>query len=273
MNEINKKKKYIILCSVLIVFWLLPLLYGNFSVDAEYVKSLAACLLFLAAALLSLLLPNRHAALISASAVGAGLCALYPAAAYDVLPVVLLCCWLRCYLEYKKGNAVRVYFEVFTDLIYAYLAAVAVRLIRSGYTFIRIETADIQTIPDLCLMALVFLFFVALFFMGAGKTKHSANSIKGNRNKNEKQKKARGTEWGFIGLIPVRISLRTFWGFSVLLLAVCLLQYTDSKLIAENNLFFRTGFRLMFFPWMVLLFLVLDAFFPDAASWKRMFRR
>lgn len=269
----NKTKLYIILCPVLIVLWLFPLLYGNLPMNAESVRLLAAWLLSLAAALLCRLLPNRHAALLSASAAGAGLCALYPAAAYDVLSVVLLCCWLRCYLEYKKGNAVRVYFEVFTDLIYAYLAAVAVRLIRSGYTFIRIETADIQTIPDLCLMALVFLFFVALFFMGAGKTKHSANSIKGNRNKNEKQKKARGTEWGFIGLIPVRVSLRTFWGFSVLLLAVCLLQYTDSKLIAENNLFFRTGFRLMFFPWMVLLFLVLDAFFPDAASWKRMFRR
>lgn len=266
----SKKKKYMILCPVLVVLWLFPLLYGDLSMDAEYVKSLAACLLFLAGVLLSRLVPNRHAALLSATAVGAGLCVLWPSAAYDFLPALLLCGWLRCYLEYEKGNAVRVYFEVFTDLIYAYLAAVAVRLIRSGYAFVRIEKSDFQTVPDLCLMALVFLFFAAMFFMGAGKTERSAYNIKGN--KKEKQKKARGVEKGFAGLIPVRGSLRTFWGLCVLLLAACLLQYTDSKLIAENILFFRTGFRLMFFPWMVLLFLVLDTFFSDVASWKRTFR-
>lgn len=268
----NKKKKYNIVCPVLIVFWLLPLLYGDLSVDAEYVKSLAACLLFLAAALLGWLLPNRHAALLSAAAVGAGLCVLYPAAVYDILPVVLLCGWLRSYREHEKGNAVRVYFEVFTDLMYAYLVAVVIRLIRSGYKFITIETADIQTIPDLSLMVLVFLFFVALLFWGTGKTAQLAYNIKGNKNRKEKSKKARGVEKGFVGLIPVVVSQRTFWGFCALLLAACLMQYTDSKLIAENMQFFRSGFRLLFFPWMVLLFLVLDAFFPKVASWKRMFR-
>ncbi len=259
----DKKKTYLILCPVLIVLWLFPLLYSGLSADAGFIRSAAACPLSLAALLLCRLLPNRHAALLCVPAVGAGICFLLPSAVYDVLPALLLCGWLRCWRENEKGNSVRAYLEVYTDLIYAYLAAAVIRLIRYGYSFIRIERADFQTVPDLCLMALVFLACAAAFIFRAGDKARSSAAVKGNK------KTERRAEKRIVGLIPVSVSLRTFWAFAALLLAVCLAQYTDSRLIAENNLFFRSGFRLLFFPWMALLFLVLDEFLPKSAFGKR----
>ena len=159
----KEKLKKIVMYAGLVAIWLLPLLCGTLSFDVEFIKMAAAYLIFLAAAVLCRLLPNIHAALISAVVLGAGLCVLWRPAAYDIAPGLLLCCWLRCYMAYEKGNRGRVYFELFTDLIYAYLAAVVIRLIRSGYSFVEIRSTDTQSVPDLCLMALVFLLFSFLF--------------------------------------------------------------------------------------------------------------
>lgn len=263
----NLKKKYLLMCPLLIVFWFFPLIGNVISPDADFFRSAAACLLFLAAVLLCRMLPNRHAALVSALTTGAALCVVWRAAVYDTLPALLLCCWLRCYREREKGNSVTVYFEVITDLIYAWLVAVVIRLIRSGYSFVGFVNAEADPFADFCLMALVFLFFVVLFLAEKKNKAISPNKEKGNR------KKSGRAERRIVGVIPVLISPRTFWGFSAILLAACLLQYTNSALVFEANLYFRTGFRLLFFPWMVLLFLILDACFPDVAAWKRLFRR
>ena len=253
----NKKRSYILLCPVLIVFWFFPVLfYGSFMLDPENVRSLAAGFVFLAAALLCRLLPNIWAAAISAAVLSVGLCLLQPSAVFDTLPVLLLCGWLRCYAENEKGNAATVLSELFTDLIYAYVAAAVIRLIRAGYTFIKIETADTHTFPDLCLMALVFLLFFVCFLLKTGNETPTAAHTK------EKKKRGSRAERKIVGLIPVTVSPRTFWGFAALLLAACLLQYTNCRLTAENILFLRSGFRLLFFPWMVLLFFALDAFSP-----------
>ena len=170
----RKKRAYLVLCPVLFVLWVFPVLYGGFSWDDGFIRPASSYLLFIAAALLSRLPKSLHAALISASAVGAASCALYPAAVFDILPTLLLCLWLRCWEEHEKGNGGRVYFEVVTDLIYASLIAAVVRLIRSGYSFLKIQPADEQTLPELLLMAFVLLFFVFLFAVGAGN-RASAN--------------------------------------------------------------------------------------------------
>lgn len=262
------KKIYIILCPVLIVFWLFPLFYGGVNVEVGYIKIIVSYLLFLVAAVMACGLPNRHAALVSASVLGAGLCCLSPSAVYDTLPVLLLCCWLRCWVEHEKGNVGRIEPELFTDLIYVCLAAAVIRLISSGYSFIEINKPDMQTIPELCVMAFLLLFFMLLFILGPGSARqpfyHKGKEKKKIRDRSGKK---------YVGLIPTVISLRTFFGFCALLLSVCLLQYTNSALVFEANLYFRAGFRLLFFPWMVLLFLVLDALFKDPGSWDRLFRR
>ena len=263
----KKKKSYFILCPVLIFFWFFPLLYGGLSFDAEYVKALAAPLLYLIAAMLCRLLSNLHVAMISAMAVGVGLCVLNPWAGYDFLPVLLLCCWLRCYMEKEKGNDVRIYFELFTDLFYASLVFIVIRLIRNGYSFIKVEYADTQTVSEVCIMAVVFLFFFVLFFLVRKNNTHNTNRMK------NKQKKAHGSEIEFTGLIPVRPSMRTFCGFCVLLLVACFLQYTNSKLIHENILFMRTGFRVLFFPWMVMLFMLSAYLFGQPGFSGRYLRR
>ena len=263
----NLKKKYLFLCPLLIIFWFFPLIGSVTSPDADFFRSSAAALLFLAAVLLCRLLPNRHAALVSALVVGAATCVVWRAAVYDMLPALLLCGWLRCYREREKGNTVTVYFEVVTDLIYAWLVAAVIRLIGNGYSFVGFENVAADPFADFCLMALVFLFFVVLFMVDKKNKAVPPNKEKGNRKKTGRAEKR------IVGVIPVVISLRTFWGLSALLLAVCLLQYTNSALAFESNLYFRTGFRLLFFPWMVLLFLILDTYFPDVAAWKRLFRR
>ena len=264
MKTMDRKRKYLILCPVLVVLWLFPLLYGGGETDAGFWRSAAAYLLFLPAALCCILLPNRLAALLSAAAVGAGLCVLQPSAVYDVLPVLLLCGWLRCLRDFRSGQSVRVYLEILTDLIYAWLVAAVVRLFRSGYAFIRIEKADDRTIPELCLTALVFLFFAVLFFTGFGDGARQSSAKKADRKKTKRE------ERGVVGLIPTPVTSRAFCGLCALLLAVCVLLYTNRGLLEENALFLRSGFRLLFFPWMVLLFLVLDSFFPSLSDWKRL---
>ena len=255
----KKKKQYCILCPVLVVLWLFPVFYGGFSGDMEYIKALVAYLLLLVAVLLCWCLPKYHAALLSAAAVGAGLCLLLPSAVYDILPVLLLCCWLRCWKEYKKGNTVSVYIEFFTDLIYASLVAGIIRLFRFGYSFLKIQRTDIHSISDLSLAALVFLSFIVLFIIG------TESHIQPTNEKNENLKRARGAGRRYFGIIPISVSLRSFWGFCVLLFLVSLLQATDSALIPETTLFFRSGFRLLLLPWMVLVFVVLNTVFPDFA--------
>lgn len=263
----NLKKKYLLLCPLLAVLWFFPLIGSVTSADVYLYQSAAACLLFLAAVLLCRLLPNRHAALVSALAVGVASCAVWSAAVFDNLPVLLLCGWLRCYREREKGNSVTVYFEVITDLIYAWLVAVVIRLIRSGYSFVGGGSTASDPFPELCLMALVFLLFVILFIVEKRNKAIPPERVKGKRNKADRKEKR------IVGVIPVVISLRTFWGLSTLLLAACLLQYTNSALVFESNLYFRTGFRLLFFPWMALLFFVLEALFRDSGAWNRFFRR
>lgn len=260
----DRKKQYIILCPLLVVFWLFPLIGNALTADAFFFRCAAVYLLFLIAALLCRLLPNRHAALISAPAVCAASCALLPSAVFSVFPVILLCCWLRCYREYAKGNTVTVYFEAVTDLIYVYLIAAAIRLIRSGFSFVGISKKDDSAISDYCLIALVFVFFIAVFIADKGQK---------NAGPKDKKEKSGRAEKRMVGVIPVRISSRTFWGFAAIVLAACMLQYANSALVPESNLYFRSGFRMLFFPWTVLLFLALEAFFPDADAWKRMFRR
>ena len=267
MKTMDRKKQYIILCPLLVIFWLFPLIGNALTADAYFFRCAAVYLLFLVAALLCRLLPNRHAALISAPAVCAASCALLPSAVFSVLPVILLCCLLRCYREYEKGNTVTVYFESVTDLIYVYLVAAVIRLIRSGFSFVGISRKDDSAISDFCLMALVFVFFISVFIADKGQKPQKNGGSKGKKERSGRAEKR------MVGVIPVRISSRTFWGLTALVLAACLLQYTNSALVPESNLHFRSGFRLLFFPWMVLLFLALETFLPDADAWKRMFRR
>ena len=266
--RMNKKRKCILLCPLLIVFWLIPLFKTYQSIDAEYLKSAAACLLFLTAALICRLLPNCHAALISTCFLGVGLCVFFPTGVYDVAPTLLLCCWLRCYLESGYGRNVKVYYEVFTDLIYLYLVAAVVRLIRSGYSFLEIQSTDMQSIPDLCLMVLVLMYFTAFFFR---KDKNVARQR--TPQKKAKQRTPRRAGGNVVGLIPVVVSRRTFFGFCSLLLLASVLQYTNGNLIIETTLFLRSGFRLLFFPWMVLLYIVLDWNSPYLFPWDREYQR
>ena len=111
-------------------------------------------------------------------------------------------------------------------------------------------------------MGILFLAAVVLFLTGAGNETANARPAKEKR-------KARSVERRMAGVIPVYTVPRTFWGFCVLLLAVSFLQYTNSRLMAESFLFYISGFRLLFLPWMVLLFLVLEMFLPRTAFGRR----
>lgn len=263
VGTMKKKLKTIALCAVLILLWLFPVIYGGRLSDTDFIKAAGSVLLFLAAAALSRLLPNRHAALIAALAIGAGSCALRPAAVFDTLPALLLCCWLRCYREQETGRAVRAYLEVLTDLVFACPVAAAVRLAGSGYRFARLEAADSETLPELALMAFVLLAFLVFFAVGWGNALPPAGAAK------NKKKAKRGEGRKVVGLIPVYVSARTFWGLCAVLLAACLAQYTNARLIPEATLVFSTRYRLLFLPWMTLLFLSLDAFYPGTALGKR----
>ena len=258
------KLKNGVLCLVLIAFWLLPLLFGDRSTDAEYFKTAGAYLLYLAAALVCRFFPNLHAALIAALLMGGAVCVLSHSAIYNIVPVLLLCCWLRCYLEQENGETGTGKLELFTDMIYAVSVAVAVRLIRFGYSFTTFNATDIQAVPDLCLMALVLVLFVVLFLFGFGNKARRISAGKRSR------KKTRRADHGMVGVIPVYISFRTFWGFCALLLVLFLLQVTNSRLVEEAFLVARSGFRLLFFPWTVLLFLVLDVFLPKTVLWGQL---
>ena len=259
----KEKLKITVPVLLLLALWLIPLYSGGLTWDADFIKTVAAYGLYTAATFLCGLLSNRHAALISALLLGAALCVLQPNAVYDILPPLLLCGWLRCYSEREKGNAVTVYFELFTDLLYACFGMSVIRLISYGYHFPDIKKSDLRTVPELCLMVFVLLLFAVLFIAGAGG---KAESDK------EKQKKTRRAQRGITGMLPVYISLRTFWGFCALYLAVCLAHYTSVMHMHEAFLFFRTGYRLLFLPWLVLLYFALAAFLPKTAFAKLFLR-
>ncbi len=247
---------------LLTVFWLIPLVSHSVTFDTDFVKIIVSYGLFAVAAYLCFLLPNRHAALIVAVMLGAGMCFVSSIAVYDILPALLLCCWLRCYSEREKGSSVSVYFELFTDLIYAYLVAAVVRLVRYGYIPADFRNMDIQSMADLCLSVVVLCVFLILFIGGYGKA--SPSSVD---KKNRKSTTRSGRR--IVGVMPVYISLRTFWGFCVVLLAASLLQFVNGNLVTENSVFFRTGFRFLFFPWMMLLFFALDEILSRNTAIKR----
>lgn len=262
----KEKLKSFILSFLLLFLWLIPLYSVGGSFDGNFIKSIVVYILFTIAAYLCYFLPNRHAALIIPGVLGVVICVLRPAAAFDTLSALLLCCWLRCYLEYKKGNTVTIYLELYTDLIYAYLVAALIRLIRRGYSFLEINNTDVQAVPDICLMVFVLLLF-SVFFVFFKNDKAQLVSAE------KKRKKTRRSEKKVVGIIPVFISLRTFWGLCVVILAVSLLQYLNSGMTEETFLFFRSGFRLLFLPWIVLLFFVFDAFLSEAVFRNRLLRR
>ena len=265
MNTMNKKLKYIILGGGLLVFWIVPLVFVDPSLDSVVIKAVLSYLLFLAAVSFCHLLPNRHAALIVTVVLGIVICVLQPIAVFDIMPAMLLCCWLRCYLEYKNGNPVTVYLELFTDLLYVYLIAAVIRLTRHGYSLVQISVTCIQVIPDICLMMFVLLLFSVFFFFGTS-SEEERNSPTEKRKKN-----LRRAERKMVGTMPVLVSLRTFWAFCALCLATAFLQYINGNLIEESALVFRTGFRLLFLPWLVLLFISLAVFSPKLTQLKIVF--
>ena len=251
----KQKLKIVVYGLLLTFFWLIPLVYHKVTFDAGFIKIIVSYGLLTFAAYLCFLLQNRHVALILTMMFGAGICLVSSIAAFDIIPVLLLCCWLRCYLEREKGYSVSGYLQLFTNLIYAYLVAVAVRIIRSGYALISLENMDDQSKTDLCLMTLVFCIFLVMFITGYGKVS-PASSGKGNGGKTI------NSERRIVGVIPVYISLRTFWGFCAILLAVSLLQFTNNCLGHENYVFLFAGFRFLFLPWMILLLFSMNAFPP-----------
>ena len=254
--------RYIVPCSLLIVFWMIPML-ETVTADGIFIRSAVANALFLAAAVCSRALPNRHVALVSALLTGVIFCIVQPAAVFDVLPVLLLCCWLRCYLEKEKDNNVSGWFEVITDLIYLSLVATIVRLVRSGYSFMDISKADRQTVPDIALMILILLLFAGLFAFNAGGEALKVSSGKDKRKQGDRASR------GIAGLIPVFTTLRTFWGFCAILLAASILMYTDRSLIVESNVLARSGMRFLSFPWMILLFCIIDGLLPETVAFRK----
>ena len=251
----RQKLKIVVYGLLLIICWLIPLVSHSVTFDADFIKIIVSYGLLILAAYLCFLLENRHVSLILTILFGAGICVVSSAAAYGILPVLLLCCWLRCYLEREKGRSVSIFFQLFTNLIYAYLVAAAVRILRYGYALMRIENIDDQSRIDLCLMVMVLCVFFVMFVGGYGKAS-PAYSGKRNREKNI------SSERRIVGVIPVYISLRTFWGFCVILLAVSVLQFTNEYLGYEKYVFLFAGFRLLFLPWLILLLLSMNAFPP-----------
>lgn len=260
----KKVLRYIVPCSLLIVFWLIRM-FRTGTADGLFIRSAVSGALFLAAAVCVRVIPNRHAALAAGLAAGVAFCIVQPSAVFDTLPALLLCCWLRCYLEKEKGDYPAGWFELITDLIYLDLAAIVVRLVRYGYSLTDINFADIQMVPDVILMALILLLFAGLFAFNAGGAARTDVPAKDKRKKGG----GRGSR-GMVGVIPVFTAVRTFWGFCAVLLSASLLLYTDSRLIEETNTLARTGLRLMFLPWMILLFVIADAFLPRIDAVRRM---